>query len=68
MSQVTDIVGTSPVKDPPLVGMLRSLDDLLAEARRVSDEIRAMLDRPAFWPERRRVNEAHVPDRRVKRS
>jgi hypothetical protein len=57
-------VTESPVKDQPLDALLRNLDDLLGEARRVSEEIRAMLDRPAFWPERRRSVQKHVPDRR----
>jgi len=47
--------------------LLRSLDDLLAEAERLRLEIGAAVirreSRP-FWPDRRRVNVPHDPDRR----
>ena len=47
--------------------LLRSLDELLAEAERLRLEIGDAVNRRAshpFWPERRRVNIPHDPDRR----
>jgi hypothetical protein len=59
------------VDEPPtttrLAALLRSLDDLLAEAEHLRLEISAaVLRRSAspFWPDRRRVNIPYDPDRR----
>ena len=57
-------VSQSKVKDRPLDALLRNLDGLLEEARRLSEEIRGALDRPAFWPDRRHSNIPHQPERR----
>jgi len=50
-----------------LATLLRSLDELLAEAERLRLEISAAVIRRSsqpFWPDRRRTNIPHVPDRR----
>lgn len=60
----TASVSHSKVKDRPLDALLRNLDSLLEEAQHLSDQIRGVLDRPPFWPDRRRINTPHQPDRR----
>ena len=52
-----------------MAALARRIDDLLGEAAQLRDEvagaIRARAARP-FWPDRRRTNVPHHPDRRVR--
>ena len=52
-----------------IAALMRRLDDLLGEAAQlraeVEDAVRTRTDRP-FWPDRRRVNIPHDPDRRAR--
>ena len=51
-----------------IAALVRRIDDLLGEAAQLRDEVaaahRTRADRP-FWPDRRRVNVPHEPDRRA---
>ena len=55
------------VKSGHFAAMMRHLDELLAEAVRLREQITAAMrrneERP-FWPERRMRHERHDPDRR----
>jgi hypothetical protein len=56
-----------PSSPTRLQALLRSLDELLAEAERLRLEISETVTRRTrqpFWPERRRVNVPHDPERR----
>jgi hypothetical protein len=54
------------VKNSPISGLIARLDELLAEAARLSSDIRAAMRREQrpFWPDRRRESHPHDPDRR----
>jgi hypothetical protein len=67
----TNCIQNCIVEEPPpatrLNALLRSLDDLLAEARRLRLELTETVLRrrtEPFWPDRRRTNIPHQPDRR----
>jgi hypothetical protein len=54
------------LKQGHFASLIRHLDELLAEAARLREQITAAMrtnERP-FWPDRRRDRQAHDPERR----